>query len=518
MIWKKHSLAKKLFLAFMLTSIVTILVIAGLIGQQMRSGFSDYLLQVELQTFDELVDKIAETYTDEAAWQELGRSPRAWHDLVRASVGRQGNPRPPARRPPPPPRQVQPDGAHEPQRRPPPPRPDGAAAPAQPDPLQLGRRLVLLDTDGQRIAGARLGRRSYAARDVHADGSGGKTQVIAQLALISPQAGRAERDNQFLINQFRALSLVSLFAVVLSAIAAYLLARGVVTPIRALVEGARELTAGNYSARLKGEGPDEIGALVEDFNSLAASLEAAEKAERQWMSDASHELKTPLAILKGRIEGLQDGIYQADDCLLDEMHQTVERLNRLVSDLNMLSHAREGRMLVSLGEEDLVEIIQDAVQHISGRYAAKGLVIEMDLPQTLLAPCDRIRIRQMLDNLLENARRYTDSPGRVRVSAGISGRGSDEIRLTIEDSPPQPNPEEIERLFERFYRTDPSRARQSGGSGLGLAVCRAIAEAHKGAIHAAISDLGGLAVHITLPVARPVKPAPQSGRQAGELP
>ncbi|WP_146006409.1 ATP-binding protein [Cohaesibacter celericrescens] len=499
MIWKKHSLATKLFAAFLVTSILIILVIAGLIGQKMRSGFSDYLLQVELQGMDELVDQIAKAHSDPVVWERLNSAANVWDDLVRSGMkarGAQQNPpilslsRPP--RPgigQMPPRFEAPDRMS-------PPRP-----PAQPDPLHLGMRLSLLTPDGAYLAGARLGGRAYASRPVYAETKDGvEGKVIGWLALSSPQDGRAARDDQFLLDQFRTLLWVSLLAVGISALAAFLLARNVVTPIRALVRGTRDLAAGNYSARMKGEGPDEIGSLVRDFNSMAESLQTAEKAERQWMSDASHELKTPLAILKGRIEGLQDGIYQADAGLLSEMHQTVDRLNRLVNDLNMLTHAREGRILCDLSEENLSALVCDAVQHIGGRYAEKGLTVELDLPDGLLVYCDRNRIRQMLDNLLENARRYTDAPGKVRVFSHSVDKSADQITLVIEDSSPRPDEQDIGHLFERFYRTDPSRARQSGGSGLGLAICRAIVEAHGGSIQARPSSLGGLAVEIHLPI------------------
>ena len=289
-------------------------------------------------------------------------------------------------------------------------------------------------------------------------------------------------------------------ALALSALFAFLLARGVVRPIRSLVRGAQALADGDYEARLSGAGPDEIGRLVADFNLLAESLEAAEKAERQWMSDAAHELKTPLAVLKGRIEGLQDGIYQADEKLLTDMHETVERLNRLVDDLNALSHLREGRLACHFQSERLDDLIRGAVEHIDERFAQKGLTLTLDLDAELILSCDRGRIRQLLDNLLENARRYTDAPGGVHISAKRSSQTSPVLHLTIEDSAPCPSAGEIDRLFERFYRTDPSRARQSGGSGLGLAICRAIVEAHQGTIHAVASDLGGVRFDIRLPM------------------
>ncbi|WP_319532577.1 ATP-binding protein [uncultured Cohaesibacter sp.] len=393
--------------------------------------------------------------------------------------------------------------------------------------MQLGRRLALQTLDGDHLAGAPTRPDEAVERILYSDGDqdegeggvsgenresiGDVKQPFAKLVLYRPLKISSFLDNAFLIEQFRVLLLVSLFALVFSGVAAFVLARSLTSRVRLLVQGTKQLKSGDYSFRLAGNDRDEIGSLQTDFNALAESLEAAEKAERQWISDASHELKTPLAILKGRLEGLQDGIYRADDKLLVEMLQTVDRLNMLVSDLNMLAHAREGKLLCRLWEENLSELVSDAVQHVSARFATKGLSIEVDLPPQLLVKCDRNRIRQLLDNLLENSRRYTDAPGQVRITGDVHSDGRGIVRLVVEDSAPHPESEEIERLFERFYRTDPSRARQSGGSGLGLAICRAIVKAHEGQISARPSDLGGLAVDVMLPVS----PRPQD-RNPGE--
>ncbi|WP_114011732.1 ATP-binding protein [Cohaesibacter intestini] len=502
MILKRHSLATKLFVAFLCTSIFVILVMMGLIGYQMRSGFSSYLLRVELQTFDDLAKSIAKAHRDEVLWLRLKEDPRRWHDLVRGSLG----PRQPEdNRPSPPAFESATNGKSDP--RPPkrpPQRPLQRPGPPQRpgvDPLMLGQRLALLTSAGNYWAGARLAQGSYLSRTVHAGDDAASGPVIAQLALASPSDGRSARDEQFLYQQFRALFWVCLLAVGLSALAAYLLARGLVTPIRSLVRGAQALSDGDYKTRLTGTGKDEIGQLTADFNLLAESLEAAEKAERQWMSDASHELKTPLAILKGRIEGLQDGVYETDAALLAEMHATVERLNRLVGDLNALSHLREGRLACHFQPEDVSVLLREVVDHSAGRFEEKGLALtlKLDASQRLLLVCDRGRLRQMMDNLLENARRYTDAPGVVEVTARLDEQ-KEALIVTIEDSAPCPDGQHIGRLFERFYRADPSRARQSGGTGLGLAICRAIVEAHDGQIEATRSELGGLLVRVTLPL------------------
>lgn len=510
----KRSFATKLFLAVLATNVAIITVIAILVGQNMRSGFSRYLLEVELQRFDDLATLIAETHRSYSNWDYLRKSPKNWHDLVRRSIGELTG-RPPRssdarstgselRR-----FQKKPDHPLSPHvLRPVPPPPHSEIGLRRfPDPLRLGERLSLVDKNGSQVAGGSLkgglsARRAIFTLDPKAEGHALEQEdetLIGYLVLSAPEGNVGLRDSDFLFDQFRNLLLASLLALILSALAAFFLARGVLHPINSLIIGTARLAKGNYDARMKEDRNDEFGQLIVHFNALASSLEDAEKAERQWLSDASHELKTPLAILRGRIEGIQDGIYQPDKSLITEMHQTVERLTVLVSDLNLLAHAREGQLLIHSCEENLSELIQDALDHAASRLQEKGLVCEADVPEMILVECDRIRIRQLLDNLIENSRRYSRGPGIVRISAEPSSTTDPYTYLVIEDSAPCPPEDSLSRLFERFFRTDPSRDRRSGGSGLGLAICRAIVQAHGGAIEAAPSALGGLKVKISFP-------------------
>ncbi|WP_165937620.1 ATP-binding protein [Antarcticimicrobium sediminis] len=288
----------------------------------------------------------------------------------------------------------------------------------------------------------------------------------------------------------------ALIAIGISAVAAYGVARQLLVPIRRLETGAKTLASGNYASRIKQDRTDELGQLIGHYNTLAATLEQTAKAEREWVSNTSHELQTPLAVLRAQIEALQDGIRQPDDKTLTEMHAALMRLSRLVQDLKTLSYAREAELAPERSLENLSQIARQSAETARSKLAAKGIDLELDLPPQMRVACDRGQIGQVIDNLLENACRYTDAPGRVRLSLHLD-KGF--ARLTVDDTPPTPPDADLPRLFDRFYRVEGSRSRAYGGSGLGLSVCKTIIEAHGGTISAGRSDMGGLQIAIRLP-------------------
>lgn len=476
MLWKRLSVTKKLFAAIAGTTIIIIAVMAGLVAYSMRAGFSQYLLEAELDRFDNVVVALEEAYDPAVGgWPKLNGT-KVWRTFVRENL-----------RPPPESRRLQQEAG-------------GKARPQRPrrhDPLQLGSRLALLGGDNQVIAGELQGNASIVRRPIMAREPGSDPTRVGWLALSEPEGGAISADHVFLKGQFRSLIMTALLAIALSAGAAFLLARQFLTPVRDLMDGAQDLAAGSYGTRMENRRGDEFGTLIDHFNQLAESLEVAEKAERQWISDASHELQTPLAVLRAEIEALQDGVRQADEKTLADIHCAIMRLSRLVGDLNALSHAREGRLVTLMAEEDLCAIARDAIEGVLAAYQEKGLVLDLKADDEIILSCDRLRIRQLLDNLLENARRYTDAPGKVSLTVVRSGNTA---VIDLEDTAPAPPRETLAKLFDRFYRAESSRARQHGGSGLGLAICRAIVLAHGGTISAALSDLGGLKITVTLTI------------------
>lgn len=476
----RKSLFAKIFTAIAATAVLVVLVMALMIAILMRDGFAQYLLKGELARFDELTISLADVHQD--GWPQLVGDRVLWDDFVRAHIGRfepEMGPRPGRPLGPP----LGPISGNPP--------PGGAGG----GPV-LEQRLVLLDADGNQIAGNIERSALFERRPICAKNNCAGKKALGYVGLNAPIGTGTASDAFFLRAQYSSLALAALIAIAMSAAAAYVIARQLLVPIRRLETGAKTMASGNYTSRIREGRTDELGQLIGHYNTLAATLDQTSKAEREWISNTSHELQTPLAVLRAQIEALQDGIRQPDEKTLTEMHGALMRLSRLVQDLKTLSYAREAQLAIALAPEDLSEIARQAIETAQPKLNAKGIDLEFNLPSQVLVACDRGQIGQVIDNLLENAARYTDGPGRVWVNLQEADGFA---LLTVDDTPPAAPDKDVLRLFDRFYRVESSRSRAYGGSGLGLSICKTIIEAHGGTIVAGQSDMGGLQIAIRLP-------------------
>ncbi|MGI9401897.1 MAG: ATP-binding protein [Rhizobiaceae bacterium] len=474
MFWKRLSMRKKLFIAILATTGVIVLFMAAMIAVSMQAGFSQYVLEAELDRFEPVRNRLAQMHDPEnPGWPQLQANRRQFNQLIRQSVPG-----------PPPPGQRQPN---ETRRRPP------------PDPLQLGQRISLLDTEGNLIAGAQPRGRRTSQRAIYQTGEDGRQELTGYLSIAMPRNAGPGASQIFLSDQLRTLAMAAALALAVSAFAAYFLSRQFVGPVNTIMEGAKRLASGDFDYRLEKNSLDEFGDLVDQFNTLAQKLGAAEIAERQWVSDTSHELQTPIAVLRAEIEALQDGIRNADDKTLATLHQSVLRLSSLVQDLSQLALGREGGRAANFMPESLSEIVTNSAQNAGALIEEAGLSLETDIKPDIVVECDHLRMGQLVDNLIANAKRYTNAPGTIRVELS---KQPDEARLVVEDSNSPPPDTAMPYLFDRFFRAETSRARTLGGSGLGLSICKAIVSAHRGEIRAGNSSLGGLKVEIELPLSQ----------------
>jgi two-component system sensor histidine kinase BaeS len=245
---------------------------------------------------------------------------------------------------------------------------------------------------------------------------------------------------------------------------------------------------------------DELGRLAGDFNAMALTLEMNEKARRQWLADISHELRTPLAVLQGEIEALLDGIRTVTPETIRSLHAETLRLNRLVNDLYQLSLSDLGTLSYHKEDLDPAVVLRDSVDSFRSEFDRKSIRLEADIPDRTDATvfADPERLSQLFANLLDNSLKYTDAGGMlvVRLRGGSNG-----VTVEFEDSAPGVPGEALGRLFDRLYRVEGSRARESGGAGLGLAICKNIVEAHAGTITAQASPRGGILIRIVLSAA-----------------
>ena len=275
--------------------------------------------------------------------------------------------------------------------------------------------------------------------------------------------------------------------------------RRLVSPIQRMKAASQRIAAGEYAERVAEPGQDELGDLARSFNQMAQTLAEAEERRRELIGDVTHELRTPLANIRSVMEGVIDGVLPADPSTFHQVEQEAARLQRLVQDLEALSRAEAGQLLLQPQSVNPAALVAEAVAKLQPQYREKGVGLDVQAPAGLPAVhADRWRLMQVLVNLLGNALQYTPEGGQVRVSASID---HDQLVVRVADTGIGIAAEHLPHLFERFYRVDKSRSRTGGGSGIGLTIARHLVEAHGGRISVDSAGLGqGSTFTFTIPV------------------
>jgi signal transduction histidine kinase len=230
---------------------------------------------------------------------------------------------------------------------------------------------------------------------------------------------------------------------------------------------------------------------------MASDLERAERLRRSMVADAAHELRTPLSNIRGQLEAVRDGVIKPDADTISSLNEEAVLLSRLVDDLQELSLAEAGELKLNRQTEDIARLIEQAVVAQQTQAATKGISVSADLPDKLPpVSIDPYRIGQVLRNLLENAIAHTGTGGTITVSARQQGNY---IEVAVVDTGEGIPPEDLPNIFERFYRVDKSRARATGGSGLGLTITKRLVEVHGGKIEAHSEPGKGSRFSFTIP-------------------
>lgn len=239
-------------------------------------------------------------------------------------------------------------------------------------------------------------------------------------------------------------------------------------------------------------------ALAEAFNSLATSLRDLDSGHRQWVADTSHELRTPIAVLRAQVEAFQDGVHEITPRNLEVLHSEIMALSKLVDDLHWLAKYDVGQIRSQASALDINQTLQDVLESFEERRQAKEIALDNQVPneEKLIIDGDSSRIRQVITNLVENSLRYTNKGGTIRISHSRSGKT---LKLFFEDTEPGVPDELLPKLFDRFFRVESSRSRTMGGSGLGLAICLNNMQMLGGTIEASHSAMGGLKIELSLP-------------------
>jgi signal transduction histidine kinase len=324
----------------------------------------------------------------------------------------------------------------------------------------------------------------------------GSATLLVAVGLVAPAAfdsamdhamsgmeGMSEMMSELIRTSFQeAVQTALVIAVVIAAASAIVVSLALSTrlsrPIGRLAAASRRIASGRYAERVTVTSDDELGELAESFNTMADSLEATERRRLQLVGDVAHELRTPLATIDGHLEGLEDGIIKPGDATWSMLRGETARLSRLVNDLQELWRAEARQLPLSLKSVDVVNELKAATLRNATLAQEHGIEVRSDVVAgRLTVRADPERLGQVLDNFLINAIRYSPRGSAVTLTASkVMG----DVAIAVSDRGQGLTAEQLERVFERFYRVDPSRSRALGGSGIGLAIARALTEAMGG--------------------------------------
>ncbi len=298
-----------------------------------------------------------------------------------------------------------------------------------------------------------------------------------------------------------ALTYAALAAMVAALALSLVFSRSVVAPVQAMSRATQRIAGGHYEERVGFNGKDELAQLAMHFNQMAAKLNETESMRRRLIGDVSHELRTPLTAIKGSMEGLMDGVLPATDETYQQIHTEADRLNRLVDDLQELSRVEARAYELNLHSLEVASMIRTVIKRLAPQADSKRISLALELAANLPpVRADEDRAVQVLTNLTGNALQYTPENGRITIAAK---RTDHEVQISVRDTGIGIPAEHLAHIFDRFYRVDKSRSRQSGGgSGIGLTIARALVEAHGGRLWAESGGEGkGSTFTFTLPLA-----------------
>lgn len=477
----------KILLAQVVAVLLALVVVTVITRATLNQGFKHFLEMQETRVLQTLVPVVGDVYETNGGWDFLRENPMAWQRIWRLSHPGPGamNPHDPR------PRRGR---ARENQ-----PIPDGTQTGPQPlrwmrmpERGMLRERLFLLDANRVRVAGAPVssGQESeFEAIEVNG-------QVVGWIGFTPMGQALPPEAERFLRGQIWSIAVAFAVALIVAAGLAFLLARNVSRPVRILGVTIGKLSRGDYQARASVKTGDEMGVLAGHVNELAGTLEKNRTARQRWVADIAHELRTPVSILKGEVEALRDGIRQADGRMSASLGEEIDQLSTLIDDLQTLALSDAGSLTIKKEPLDLTGLVSQGAELYRERLAKRGISVDLQLEEPVNIKADQNRLRQLIQNLLENTSRYVDENGRVRLTLQ---QDQGVVSLVLEDSGPGLTEEQRGRLFERFYRVEGSRSRATGGTGLGLPICKNIVEAHNGSIRVEPSGLGGLKIEIILP-------------------
>lgn len=467
------NVGSKLWLAFFGTLSLCILTFYLLVHNSLRLGFLDYTSQQSIQRMDILRSSLIRLYIDEGSFANLQMEPERWLDLKGIIFAESDA-------------LFSEDSAMS------------AVEASSDSPQRYYREFVssitLHDSDKNLLLGVVKPTQTLSFIPIESNSS-----LIGFIGYVKPTVVAREMDRRFMQHQLKMFSILGLIVLALSTLVATLLSRRISRPLVELAEGAQALASGDYQRQMSVNSTDEIGQLCKNFNVLAQTLAANEQSRALWIADISHEMRTPVSVIKAQIEAMQDGIRPLDQDNLGLLHDKTQGLNLLIDDLFELSLSDIGALTYHKQRLALPKLLKSCIHMFQVKAAEAGLKLDDLVSDDALSVfADPKRLEQLFSNLLENSVRYTQPGGRIQVSLV---KADHQVHVHIEDSAPGVPENQQSQIFQRLYRLEASRNRSTGGAGLGLSICKNIVAAHQGNIRAYTSNLGGLGIQVTLEIA-----------------
>lgn len=454
------SLTWKFLLAFLLVTVIMAVLVTLFVRRSNVSQFRQLLLSQQLT--DLRVD-LENYYVENNGWDGVGR-------YVRERSGNLGQPRP--------------DNNQQP----------GVA----PRNAQFG----VMDTNGRVLVPLRpfrVGERvpdneRRQAEPIVVDGV-----TVGYILIAEATLGLTEEEIAYLERTNQAVLFAAGVSIIVAVILGGLLTRTLVRPLRDLTAATEAMAQGDLEQVVTVRAKDELGQLAQSFNKMSADVSKANQMRRQMTADIAHDLRTPLQVIAGYIESMQDGVLLATPERFNTIYTEIEHLQNLVGDLQTLSHADAGELTLNLQPLAPAALLNRLAQAYQQRAHKQQIELRIEAPEDLpLLQVDEERMVQVLGNIVSNAFRYTPAGGRIQLTAqAADGR----VQFTIRDTGRGISPEALPHIFDRFYRADQSRHETEGESGLGLAIAKAITEAHQGTIQVMSQPNIGTTFTIELPVA-----------------
>ncbi|HHY26022.1 MAG TPA: HAMP domain-containing histidine kinase [Desulfitobacterium dehalogenans] len=309
----------------------------------------------------------------------------------------------------------------------------------------------------------------------------GPTGVFAIAEVRYPARAKVlnPADQSFVSAIYKSLFLAGAFALIIGIILSYWISRRLISPLQGLTAAVQRVGEGHLDEQVPVTTEDEVGQLATAFNGMAENLKRQEQLRKQFSADIAHELRTPLTSIRSYIEAFQDRVLPANSENLAVINEEIERLVELSSDLKDLNVAEMGALHPHLTQVNLSELIDKTVNKIFPLIQEKGISLEWCKPESILIEGDEYLLTRLFYNLLHNAYKFTESLGKIEVQMELRQK---DVLITVSDSGIGIPEEDLPFIFERFYRSEKSRSRETGGTGIGLALVRQIAHLHQGTL------------------------------------